>query len=125
MWKSLVYVGFGSFLGGAARYWLSRSISTAGFVRLPWGTMAVNVAGCLLIGLVCGWFERTDMLSPEWRLFLTVGFCGGFTTFSTFVHEDYTMLLTDRFGAFAVYAVLSFASGLLAVWLGYFLVRNL
>ena len=86
---------------------------------------SVNVAGCLLIGLFCGWFERTDMLSPEWRLFLTVGFCGGFTTFSTFVHEDYTMLLTDRFGAFAVYAVLSFASGLLAVWLGYFLVRNL
>ena len=53
--------------------------------------MVVNVAGCLFIGLLYGWFERADVLSPEWRLFLTVGFCGGFTTFSTFVHENYIL----------------------------------
>ena len=70
-----------------------------------------------------GWFERADVLSPEWRLFLTVGFCGGFTTFSTFVHENYILFLSDRFWSFAAYAVLSFVLGLLAVWFGHFLVR--
>lgn len=82
MWKTLLCVGAGSFVGGMARYGLTRWVSAGNFTHLPLGTMVVNVAGCLFIGLLYGWFERADVLSPEWRLFLTVGFCGGFTTFS-------------------------------------------
>ena len=81
MWKTLLCVGAGSFVGGIARYGLTRWVSAGNFTHLPLGTMVVNVAGCLFIGLLYGWFERADVLSPEWRLFLTVGFCGGFTTF--------------------------------------------
>ena len=91
MWKTLLCVGAGSFVGGMARYGLTRWVSAGNFTHLPLGTMVVNVAGCLFIGLLYGWFERADVLSPEWRLFLTVGFCGGFTTFSTFVHENYIL----------------------------------
>ena len=91
MWKTLLCVGAGSFVGGIARYGLTRWVSAGSFTHLPLGTMIVNVAGCLFIGLLYGWFERADVLSPEWRLFLTVGFCGGFTTFSTFVHENYIL----------------------------------
>lgn len=93
MWKTLLCVGAGSFVGGIARYGLTRWVSAGSFTHLPLGTMVVNVAGCLFIGLLYGWFERADVLSPEWRLFLTVGFCGGFTTFSTFVHENYILFL--------------------------------
>lgn len=111
MWKTLLCVGAGSFVGGMARYGLTRWVSAGNFTHLPLGTMVVNVAGCLFIGLLYGWFERADVLSPEWRLFLTVGFCGGFTTFSTFVHENYILFLSDKFWSFAAYAVLSFALG--------------
>ena len=100
MWKTLLCVGAGSFVGGIARYGLTRWVSAGSFTHLPLGTMIVNVAGCLFIGLLYGWFERADVLSPEWRLFLTVGFCGGFTTFSTFVHENYILFLSDKFWSF-------------------------
>lgn len=87
------------------------------------GTLAVNVAGCLAIGLLYGLFERGNLLNAELRLFLTVGFCGGFTTFSTFIHENYALLGGQQFLHFAGYALLSFALGMLAAHLGHLLVR--
>lgn len=86
MLKSLMIVGCGSFVGGALRYLLTRTVQNWIDGWMPAGTLAVNVLGCLLIGLFCG-------LSQEWmpqslKLFLTVGFCGGFTTFSTFMNEN-------------------------------------
>lgn len=87
MWKTLLCVGAGSFVGGMARYGLTRWVSAGNFTHLPLGTMVVNVAGCLFIGLLYGWFERADVLSPEWRLFLTVGFCGGFHLFHVRTRE--------------------------------------
>lgn len=90
MLKSLMIVGCGSFAGGALRYLLTRTVQNWFDGWMPAGTLAVNVLGCLLIGLFCG-------LSQEWmpqslKLFLTVGFCGGFTTFSTFMNENMQML---------------------------------
>lgn len=98
----------------------SRATAASGF---PWGTLAVNVAGCLAIGLLYGLFERGNLLNAELRLFLTVGFCGGFTTFSTFIHENYALLGGQQFLHFAGYALLSFALGMLAAHLGHLLVR--
>ena len=92
MWRAVLFVGAGSFLGGVARYLLSRLIQSHVASGFPWGTMTVNVAGCLLIGLLYGCMERAGWMNPELRLFLTVGFCGGFTTFSTFIHENYILL---------------------------------
>lgn len=123
MLKTLLCIGAGSFLGGISRYLLTRAVSAGNFSHLPLGTMAVNVLGCLLIGLLYGWFEKENVLSPEWRLFLTVGFCGGFTTFSTFMYENYALCLSEKFWSFAGYSVLSFALGLVAVWFGHFLMR--
>lgn len=65
MWKTLLCVGAGSFVGGIARYGLTRWVSAGNFTHLPLGTMVVNVAGCLFIGLLYGWFERADVLSPR------------------------------------------------------------
>lgn len=123
MVKTLLFIGAGSFAGGIARYLLSRLIQSHVTSGFPWGTLAVNVAGCLAIGLLYGLFERGNLLNAELRLFLTVGFCGGFTTFSTFIHENYALLGGQQFLHFAGYALLSFALGMLAAHLGHLLVR--
>lgn len=123
MWRAVLFVGAGSFLGGVARYLLSRLIQSHVASGFPWGTMTVNVAGCLLIGLLYGCMARAGWMNPELRLFLTVGFCGGFTTFSTFIHENYTLLGGGHFLLFALYSILSFALGLLAVYLGISIVK--
>ena len=123
MVKTLFFIGAGSFACGIARYLLSRLIQSHAASGFPWGTLAVNVAGCLAIGLLYGLFERGNLLNAELRLFLTVGFCGGFTTFSTFIHENYALLGGQQFLHFAGYALLSFALGMLAAHLGHLLVR--
>ncbi len=124
MIKILFFIGMGSFLGGVARYGLSRLMAALAGVPSTWGTWAANVLGCLLIGLLYGLFDRYDSIGEHWRLFLTVGFCGGFTTFSTFMHENYVHLTAGRFLESALYATLSFAVGLLMVYIGHALAAN-
>jgi len=118
MLKTLFIIGSGSFLGGIARYLTSRVVQNSFASAFPYGTMAVNLLGCLLIGLIFGISERTNMISDEWRIFLTVGFCGGFTTFSTFANENMTLLRDGNFFYFALYTGLSVFLGLVAVFFG-------
>lgn len=125
MVKTLLFIGAGSFAGGIARFLLSRLIQSNVSSGFPWGTLAVNVAGCLAIGLLYGLFERGQLMNDDLRLFLTVGFCGGFTTFSTFIHENYALLGGQNLLQAAGYALLSFVLGMLAAYLGHLLVRAL
>lgn len=120
MLKVLLAVGAGSCFGGMARYLLSRCLQQWAGVSFPVGTMMVNVLGCLFIGVCYGVFERIGAGSSAFRLFLTVGFCGGFTTFSTFANESLLLFSDGRVLAFFCYSLLSFVLGLLAVWLGYY-----
>lgn len=122
MLKVLALIGFGSAIGGVARYALSRLMVSVAGVPSFWGTLAANVLGCFLIGLLYGLFERHNIFTEHWRLFLTVGFCGGFTTFSTFVHENYSAITEGHFLLVALYASLSFLIGLLMVHAGHKLV---
>jgi len=85
----------------------------------------VNITGCFLIGLFYGLSERSDFLSPEMRMFLTVGFCGGFTTFSTFAGENFALLRDGNFYYFSLYTGLSVFLGLVAVYFGNFLIHKL
>lgn len=116
--KILIFIGTGSFLGGVARYGVSRLLTHVAGLPSFWGTFAANIAGCFLIGLFYGLFSRHGSIGEHWRLFLTVGFCGGFTTFSTFVNESYTHASQGHFLLMILYAVLSFALGLVALYLG-------
>ncbi len=118
MLKTLLYIGTGSFIGGIARYLTARAVQNSIASSFPYGTMVVNLLGCLLIGLIFGISERTNLISDEWRIFLTVGFCGGFTTFSTFANENMTLLRDGNFFYFALYTGLSVFLGLLAVFAG-------
>lgn len=83
----LVCVGVGSMLGGLSRYGMTLVTQNASAFSLPWGTLISNLAGCLVIGLLAGVGSRSELLSTELRLLLATGFCGGFTTMSSFVYE--------------------------------------
>jgi len=87
MLSALVFVGFGSMLGGLSRYGMTLATQNISAFSIPYGTLVSNLAGCLVIGLVAGISGKTELMSTEMRLLLATGFCGGFTTMSSFVYE--------------------------------------
>ena len=120
---SVFLVGCGSFLGGAARYLVSKVLPAGSGAGFPWATFAVNVAGCFLLGLVAGLAGRVDGIDPRLRLLLATGFCGGFTTFSTFMDENAALLRSGHVPVLALYFVASLALGFAAVLLGHHLAK--
>ena len=120
--KNILAVGAGSFVGGAARYLVSLAMKGIG-KGFPWATLVVNLLGCLMIGLLWGLLSRNASESTTWGLFLTVGLCGGFTTFSTFSKEALAMLQTGQMWGFASYIAISVLAGIALVALGYYIAR--
>ncbi|MES2124385.1 MAG: fluoride efflux transporter CrcB [Gemmatimonadota bacterium] len=118
----LATVAFGSAIGGAARYTLTILAQPRAFA-FPVGTLVVNVVGCLLIGILAELALSAGRLSPEARVLLISGFCGGFTTFSTFSYESIELMQSGAWTRAALYVVVSVAAGLGAVWLGATLAR--
>ena len=116
--RSILIVGTGSFLGGTARYIISLVMNNMG-KGVPWATLAANLIGSLLIGILWGLFSRSSNDGGSWALFMTVGFCGGFTTFSTFSKEALMMLQSGNFWCFAGYVAISVTAGIAMVALGY------
>ena len=91
------------------------------FLSIPIGTLLVNIAGCFIIGFLTGISDKSNLLSTDMRLFLMVGFCGGFTTFSSFANENLMLLHTGEMLSIILYTSLSVILGFLAVYLGYVL----
>jgi len=108
----------GGFIGTVFRFLISRYFQLHVFSVFPWGTFLVNIIGSFIIGILFGLSEKGDFLSTEWRLFLTVGICGGFTTYSTFSNDAFILLQNNEFFRFATYSGLSFILGLFAVFFG-------
>ena len=119
MFRYIILIGTGGFIGSVLRFYVSKLIQNVFLSSFPYGTFLVNVIGCLFIGLVFGIAEKGTWLTPEWRLFLTVGLCGGFTTFSTFSSESFQLLRDGQLIHLFTYSALSVLLGLLAVYLGY------
>lgn len=127
---NILAVFLGSGIGGVCRYLLSRLIQThaAAESLFPWGTFAINVLGCFVIGLLYGVFDRYDtsgIVSPQVRLLLTTGFCGGFTTFSTFINENYLLFQSSNLLLVTGYAAASLICGFLLLYAGYALCQLL
>ena len=113
---AIIYVALGSAFGGVARYFVSKIITAQAAGMFPWGTFVVNVVGCFIIGLVYGFLDRGGVMSENTRLFLTVGFCGGFTTFSTFAYESAELLKNGHTGIAFAYVVSSIVLGVAAIF---------
>jgi CrcB protein len=107
--KSLIIVFLGGGLGSAVRYSLSRWVNALHTHHFPWGTLVVNVVACFALGLIIGLADHKQIISPGARLFWTIGFCGGFSTFSTFSNE--TLVLIQ--GGFTMSTILYIAASLL------------
>ncbi|THU40412.1 fluoride efflux transporter CrcB [Niastella caeni] len=124
LWKNILLIGLGGGVGSIARFLCQKYIYEWYPHPFPFGTMIVNVAGCFLIGLFCALADKGNLLTPEWRLLLTTGFCGGFTTFSTFAYENLNLLKSGQVMYFILYTAASVILGLLATWFGYQLVSS-
>ena len=123
MIKNFILVGLGSFMGGGCRYLLSKWVQASTLSTFPFGTLSVNLLGCLFIGIFYALFDKGQLVSPDLKLFLTVGFCGGFTTFSTFINEYMQLIKLSQILSFSCYLGLSLAGGALAFFAGQALVR--
>jgi fluoride exporter len=121
MIKNLLFIGMGSFIGGIARFIIGRFIQSSVHSAFPWGTLIVNVIGCLIIGIIMGLAMKVP---AEWKLVLVVGLCGGFTTFSTFTLENFELIRSGYFFQFFWYTSLSVLLGLLATWGGFMASRS-
>jgi fluoride exporter len=122
----ILLVGSGGFLGSIARYllsgWVQRLTENSFF---PFGTMAVNIIGCLAIGILSGLAENRGILTPQSRAFLLIGVLGGFTTFSSFSYDTASLIHSgEAFAAFANVA-LQVTLGLGATWLSYNLIQRI
>ena len=117
--RNILWVAAGGAAGSVMRYLVSRWIVAASF---PWATFTVNIVGSLLIGLLVGLASK-ETLSAEMRLLLVTGFCGGFTTFSTFANESYGMLESGHILTTALYVSTSVFAGILAIYIGFLVSR--
>ena len=119
MLKSALIVAIGGGIGSVARFALSQLVVKYSQGTFPWATLWVNLLGCLVIGLLYGFIEKGTLISYEWRLFLAVGICGGFTTFSTFSNEGLILIKSGEFLSFAIYTSVSVLIGIFLVFVGY------
>ncbi len=121
MIKNLLLVGLGGSIGSMARYAASLLIKSKSF---PFATLSVNIIGSFIIGLVFAMSIKQEGISDNWKLFLTTGICGGFTTFSAFSLENMGLLQSGKIGMAVIYICLSVVLGIVATFLGYRLVNG-
>ena len=123
--KEFIIVGIGSFFGGGLRYAVGRIVGVGASTVFPLSTFVVNIVGCLLIGMLSTIALRQGWLTPTMRLLLITGFCGGFTTFSTFISENVNLCSSGHQLMSLAYMSASIIVGIAAFWLGCMIIKIL
>lgn len=123
--KELIAVFIGSGLGGLTRFGLGRWVESLHHRNFPFGTFVVNVVACFAMGFIIGLADHKQILSPTAKLFLTVGFCGGFSTFSTFSSETLTLFQQGQHISLVLYIVGSILLCVTATFGGLFIAERI
>ena len=121
--RQVLIVFLGGGLGSIFRYLVSKKITNQLETYFPLGTLIVNILGCFFIGVILALVEKHG-LNPAWSLLLATGFCGSFTTFSSFAYENNLLLINENYTAFVFYTFLSIILGVSATFLGMILIKN-
>lgn len=116
--QKYVLIALGGALGAIARYWVGGAVASRMGTRFPWGTFIINISACVIIGFSMTFLNRRVGFNPAWRFLIPIGFIGAYSTFSTYEWETLSSLRSGAFVTAALYAGLSFALGLVAVWGG-------
>ena len=120
MIKTIIYIGHGGAIGSVLRYLTSVLVSKYWNQSFPLATFLTNVLGCFIIGIIIGLLEKNNLANGNLKWFLVTGFCGGYTTFSTFGIENHSLLQSNQSLLAFSYIALSVVLGIFAVWFGLF-----
>ena len=123
--QKTIFIAVAGLVGTLLRYWLSGVVARQYGETFPWGTIAVNLVGCFLAGAMFYVAEERFLLSPTLRAAIMIGLLGGFTTFSSYGLQTFTLLRDSQFGLAALNVAASNVLGLLMVWAGYIAFRSL
>ena len=123
MLRAIILVGVGGGVGSIFRYLTAVVVNKFFQSTFPWATFAANILGCLIIGLLLGIFERYQFTNSDLKYLFLTGFCGGYTTFSTFASENMNLFQTGNAMIAFLYIAASVIVGLFVVWLGLFLTK--
>lgn len=123
--RRVLIVALGGALGAVVRYGLASLVAARVATAFPLGTWVINISGSFIIGIFLTIAGARELLHPDWRLLVAVGFLGAYTTFSTFEYETLHLLQSGRPGLAGLYVASSVTTGLLAVWAGAALAKRL
>jgi len=123
MFKTILYIALGGAIGSVLRYLTSVFVNKYWANQFPLATLLTNVLGCLIIGFIIGILEKNNLANSNLKWFLITGFCGGYTTFSTFGYENYSLFQSNNSLLAFGYIALSILLGIFAVWLGIFIAK--
>jgi CrcB protein len=123
MLRTILIVGSGGFIGSVMRYLVQFFVEKGLMSTFPFGTLIANITGSFIMGMVFALAEKGNLMNAEWRIFLTVGICGGFTTFSAFAYNNFSMMKDHLFGQLFWNVGANLFLGILSVYLGIILVR--
>ncbi|MBD79381.1 MAG: fluoride efflux transporter CrcB [Crocinitomicaceae bacterium] len=123
MWNNFLLIFLGGGLGSVLRFVIAQYITRKIESGIPWGTLVVNIAGSLILGALTGFIHKMNLSGSQYTIFFTIGFCGGFTTFSTFAFENMQLIKNGDWTQVILYTLASVILGILAAFVGFALLK--